>query len=86
MEESLNQNVCLTPDEKKVLKNEIKEAWPELPNELKEFVLEAAKQKLKALYMLEDWAKKNGHETMLDLLSRKITCKENKIQKMESSL
>ncbi len=86
MEESMNQNAGLTREEKIVLKRELEEAWPELPRELREFVIEALKQKLKALYMLEDWAKKNGHETMLGLLSRKIVLKEDKIQEMEKSL
>ena len=36
--------------------------------------------------MLQDWAKKNNHETMLELLSRKIAYKEEKIRKMESAL
>ena len=48
--------------------------------------MEAHQQNLKTLYMLQDWAKKNNHETMMELLSRKIAYKEEKIRKMESAL
>ena len=86
MKEEINETPCLTVEERKILKAEIKQAWPELPIELKQFIVEAMQQNLKTLYMLQDWAKKNNHETMLELLSRKIAYKEEKIQKMESSL
>lgn len=78
--------MCLTPEERKILKKEIAEAWPELPTELKQFIVDAMQQNLKTLYMLQDWAKKEGHETMLELVSRKIAHKEDMVQKMESSL
>lgn len=86
MKTSINQEICLTQDEKKILKQEVQKAWDELPLEMRQFIVEAEKQKLKALYMLEDWAKKNGHETMLNLLSRRIACKEAHIENLESSL
>ena len=84
MKKSMNENVKLTAEEKKMLKDEIKEVWSELPTELQEYLIEVKRQKLKALYMLQDWAKKNGHETMTDLLSRRIICKENKLKEIES--
>lgn len=80
------KHICLTQEERATLKNELKEIWPELPVDLKEFILESSKQKLKTLYMLKDWAIKHNHETMVDLLSRKIECKEERIKKMESSI
>ena len=43
-------------------------------------------QNLKTLYMLQDWARKENHETLLDLVSRKIAHKEEVVQKMESSI
>lgn len=76
----------LSFEEKQLLKEEIKKSWDELPLELKEFYLETKREKLRALYMLQDWAKKNNHETMLDLLSRKIAHKEEKLQQMQDSL
>lgn len=86
MKKEINKELCLSPEERKILKQEIDVAWDELPFELKQFIFEAKTQNLKVLYMLQDWAKKNNHETMLELLSRKIAYKEEKIQKMESSL
>ncbi len=76
----------LTPDEKKLLKSEIKKAWSEFPEDMKKFILETKKEKLKALYMIEGWAKENGHQTIVDLISRRIAHKEAKIQKMEAEL
>ncbi|MBO7244916.1 MAG: hypothetical protein J6V53_06535 [Alphaproteobacteria bacterium] len=86
MKQEINKDLCLSQEERKILKQEIAVAWDEMPLELKEFIVEAHQQNLKTLYMLQDWAKKNNHETMLELLSRKIAYKEEKIQKMESSL
>lgn len=86
MKETMNENTCLTSEEKKLLKQEIKEVWSELPVELKEYIIEVKRQKLKAMYMLQDWAKKNGHETMLDLLSRAIVGKEAKLAEMEQTV
>lgn len=86
MTETMNQNEKLTPEEKKLLKTQLHEAWSELPQELKELIVEIKRQKLKSLYMLQDWAKKNGHETMLNLLSRRIACKEDKLKKMEEHI
>ncbi len=83
METSMNQNDKLTPEEKKMLKQELRDSWSELPKELQEYIIEAKRQKLKVLYMLQDWAKQNGHDTMLELLTRKIALKEEKLQKME---
>ena len=84
MKKSINENTKLTAEEKKMLKDEIKEVWSELPDELQEYIIEVKRQKLKALYMLQDWAKKNGHETMNELLSRRIACKEHKLTEIEN--
>ena len=81
-----NTNNKLTPDEKKLLKAEIKKAWPEFPIEMKRFLIDVKKEKLKGLYMIEGWAKNNGHETIIDLISRKIAHKEAKIKELESQL
>ncbi len=83
---SMNQDAKLTIEERKMLKRELMESWPELPKELQEYIIEAKRQKLKVLYMLQDWARNNGHETMLDLLTRKITHKEDKLKKMEQGM
>ncbi len=83
MEVSMNQNTKLTPEEKKMLKQEIYDSWSELPKDLREYILESKRQKMKVLYMLQDWAKQNGRETMLELLSRKIVCKEEKMKRLE---
>ncbi len=86
MKQEINKDLCLSQEERKILRQEIDVAWDELPLELKQFIVEANQQNLKTLYMLQDWAKKNNHETMLELLSRKIAYKEEKIRKMESAL
>ena len=74
----------LTSEEKKLLKAEIKKAWTEFPADMKRFLIDVKKEKLKALYMIEGWAKDNGHETILNLISRKIAHKEAKIKELES--
>ena len=79
---TMEQNEKLTPEEKHLLKDEIHEAWDELPSEIQDLIMELKQQKLKVLYMLQDWAKNHDHETMLDLISRKIACKEAKMNKM----
>ena len=76
----------LTGEEKQLLKREIKEAWSEFPKEMRAFIVSAKKEKLKGLYMIQDWAKKNGHETILDLITPKIGHQEDKIDRMESDL
>jgi hypothetical protein len=76
----------LSQDEKKMLKSEIKKAWNEFPIDMKKFILETKKEKLKALYMIEGWAKENGHQTIVDLISRKIAHKEEKIKQMETEI
>ena len=82
----MNTNGKLTPEEKKLLKQEIKKAWSEFPKEMQRFLIEVKKEKLKALYMIEGWAKNNGHQTILDLISRRITHKEEKIKELEKHL
>lgn len=82
----MDTNDKLTQKEKELLKTEIKKAWSEFPLEMKRFLIDVKKEKLKALYMIEGWAKENGHQTILDLISRRIAHKEEKIQKLESEL
>ena len=82
----MNTENKLTPEEKKLLKSEVKKAWQEFPLEMKKFLIEVKKEKLKALYMIEGWAKDNGHQTILNLISRKIAHKEEKIKQLESEL
>lgn len=80
---TMDQNEKLTPEEKRLLKDEIHEAWEEFPSEIQDLIMEVKQQKLKVLYMLQDWAKNHDHETMLDLISRKIACKEAKMKQMK---
>ena len=76
----------LTEKERALLKKEIHDAWPEFPFEMKRFIYETKKQKLQSLYMIEDWAKNNGHKTIVDLIARRIAHKEAKIAKMKEEL
>lgn len=76
----------LSPDEKSILKSEIKKVWNKFPIDMKKFILETKKEKLKALYMIEGWAKDNNYQTIVDLISRKIFHKEEKIKQIESEL
>jgi len=76
----------LSQKEKELLKTEIKAAWSEFPLDMKRFLIDVKKEKLKALYMIEGWARDNNHETILDLISRRIAHKEAKIKKLESEL
>ena len=86
MKTELNETEKLTPEEKALLKAEIKTAWAEFPTEMKRFLIDVKKDKLKALYMIEGWAKQNGHQTILDLIARKIAHKEAKIKQLESEM
>ena len=86
MTTEINENEKLTPEEKVLLKAEIKKAWSEFPAEMKRFLIDVKKEKLKALYMIEGWAKQNGHQTILDLIARRIAHKEAKIKQLESEL
>ena len=76
----------LTEKEKSLLKKEIRDVWPEFPNEMKRFIYETKKQKLQSLYMIESWAKENGHKTIVDLISRRIAHKEAKIEQLKKEL
>lgn len=76
----------LTEKERQLLKKEIRDAWPEFPDDMKRFIYETKKQKLQSLYMIEDWAKKNGHEVIVDLIARRIAHKEEKIAKIKEEL
>ena len=76
----------LTPEEKGILKTQLREAFDEFPDELKHRILETKKDRLRTLYMILGWAKNNGHETIVDLLARKISHKEEKIADLERQL
>lgn len=76
----------LTEKEKMLLKKEIHDAWPDFPEEMKRFIYETKKQKLQSLYMIEDWAKKNGHQVIIDLIARRIAHKEAKIEQLKKEL
>ena len=79
-------NNKLSQKEKELLKSEVKKAWDEFPLDMKRFLIDVKKEKLKALYMIEGWAKDNGHQTILDLISRKIAHKEERIKELEAKL
>ncbi len=76
----------LTPNEKKKLKEEIHAAWPHFPLDLRKVIFEAKKHKLNILYMIENWAKENHNELLVELLGKKISCTEEKLQTMEKEL
>lgn len=76
----------LTREEKDLLKEELRGAWPEFPLEMKRYIYETKKQKLQVLYMIQDWAKNNGHEVIVDLISRRIAHKEEKLEKLKIEL
>lgn len=85
-DKEMMNNDKLTMDEKETLKHEMKEAFDEFPIELKQRILDTKKEKLRTLYMIQGWAKENGHETLSDLLVRKIAHKEEKISKLEQEI
>lgn len=76
----------LTREEKDLLKEEIRGVWSEFPLEMKKFIIETKKQKLQAMYMIQDWAKNNGHQVVLDLISRAIQHKEHSLEKAEKEI
>ena len=76
----------LSVDEKQILKQEMREAFDEFPIEIKQRILDTKKEKLRTLYMIQGWAKENGHETLSDLLVRKIAHKEEKISELDKKL
>ena len=77
---------CLTIDEKKKLKQEIHRAWPQFPLDLRRVIFEAKKHKLNIMYMIENWAEENGNQIIVELLSKKIACSEEKLKQMEQEL
>ncbi len=76
----------LTQEEKDLLKKEIRGVWSEFPEDMKKFIVETQKQKLQSLYMIQDWAKNNGHEIIVGLISRKIQHKEECLAKAQKEL
>lgn len=82
----MDQDQKLNCEEKKLLKEEIHKVWEEFPMDLKKVIYETKKHKLSVLYMIENWAKENGHQVIVDLISRRIACKEEKLAKMAKEL
>ncbi len=76
----------MTQEEKKKLKDEIHAVWPQFPLDLRKVIFEAKKHKLNIMYMIENWAKENHNEILVELLAKKITCTEEKLQVMEKEL
>ncbi len=73
----------LSPDEKALLKEEVKKVWAKFPEDMKNFIIETKKQRINGLYMIQNWAKENGNELILDLVTRKILHKEEKLHELE---
>ena len=73
----------LSPDEKDLLKEEVKKVWAKFPKDMKKFIIETKKQRINGLYMIQNWAKENGNELILDLVTRKILHKEEKLHELE---
>lgn len=82
----MNEDTTLTPDEKKLLKQKIHEAFDEFPIELQQRILDTKKENLKTLYMIQGWARDNGHDEIVDLISVKIAHKEEKIDELEQKI
>lgn len=76
----------LTPEEKDLLKEEIRGVWSDFPLEMKKFIVETHKQKLQAMYMIQDWAKNNGRQVIVDLIARKIQHKEQCLKKAQKEI
>ncbi len=76
----------LTPDEKALLKEEIHKAWDDFPTDMKKFIINVKKEKINAMYMIQNWAKEHDNQVMLDLITRRILHKEEKLQQMEESI
>lgn len=86
MTKATENSTCLTVEEKKKLKEEIHKVWPQFPLDLKKVIFEAKKHKLNILYMIENWAEENKNQILVELLSRKISCMEEKLKNMEKEL
>lgn len=82
----MNEHDGLSIDEKKLLKEKIHNAFDEFPIELQERILETKKEKLRTLYMIEGWAKDNGHDELANLLSSAIAHKEWVIDKLNEKI
>jgi len=83
MTKTKENSKCLTQEEKKKLKDEIHIAWPKFPIDLRRVIFEAKKHKLNIMYMIENWAKENNNQILLELISRKIAHSEEKLKEME---
>ena len=86
MKKACDNKNCLTMEEKKHLKEEIHSVWPQFPLDLKKVIFEAKKHKLNIMYMIENWAEENHNTILVELLSRKIACSEEKLKAMEKEL
>ena len=79
---TMDQDQKLSCEEKKLLKEEVHKVWNQFPDDLKKVIYETKKHKLSVMYMIENWAKENGHQVIVDLISRRIACKEEKLAAM----
>lgn len=86
MKKATENSECLTSDEKKKLKQELHRVWSQFPLDLRKVIFEAKKHKLNIMYMVENWAEENHNQILVELLSRKIACTEEKIKNMEKEL
>ena len=86
MTKTTENKAGLTLEEKKKLKDEIHSVWHQFPLDLRKVIFEAKKHKLNIMYMIENWAEENGNQIIVELLSRKIQCSEEKLKKMEQEL
>ena len=82
----MNEELGLNAEEKKLLKEKIYGVFDEFPIELQERILETKKEKLRTLYMIEGWAKDNGHDELANLLSSAIAHKEWVIDKLNEKI
>ncbi|MGN1062841.1 MAG: hypothetical protein ACI4QM_00750 [Alphaproteobacteria bacterium] len=82
----MNEDTKLTPEEKKLLKQKIHAVFNEFPIELQQRILDTKKEKLKTLYMIQGWARDNGHDEIVELIGIKIAHKEAQIDDMEKRI
>lgn len=81
-----NEELWLNDTEKKELKEKIYAVFNEFPIELQQRILDTKKEKLKTMYMTEGWAKDNGHDEIVSLLSREIAKKEWQIDQLNEKI
>lgn len=82
----MNDELGLNTQEKKVLKEKIYAVFDKFPIELQQRILDTKKEKLKTMYMTEGWVRDNGHDDILNLLSREIAKKEWQIDQLNAKI